>query len=1120
MSPHLCGGERRCFLLPCVFSANLRRAVVALPLLAVACSVAVAQDGSTGAVNGVVRDASGGVVAGASVALRNVATGQSTTLRTDSLGEFLSVSLLPGRYVLRVSAAQYRSLQMDEVVVAVGQTTRLLPRLQVGDALQQVEVRADAAVSIDSPVNADVSPAQLQALPLDGRRFQTLAALTPLVSAEDSGAALNPEDDPSDATDAGDTDTSQLSVRGQDPSLNRFSLDGADWTRHFDMSSRGGNALPFTVTQEAVQEFAVRAMMSGNETDGGHAAGGVVHTVARRGGEQVHGSAFVFVRNSAADAANPFSSVTHYNGGSPLTTLVKPRDQREQFGGSLGGKLLRNTFGFVAGEGQRRSFPAESTPSEANFYSLTAVQTALLANRGVGAAAIARGLSFLDGLTGTVARHADEFTLFPRLDWDGKRAHAMAEWNHVRFQSPAGQNALPVVARGRGSLGGLATHVDSGGIRGAASVAAWLLEARAGYSRDATFAVTGAPLTQEPHTGSAGAVPEVDLASAFAFGSATASGSRRLPDERVSDAEIKATFNGKAHTVRAGLAVAFVDERVGSREASSGRYSYANSAAAGRAGALVDFLTDATYDAASYPNGGCPSVFAQPHFFCFSNFTQSFGAIAETRFHTVEWSGFAADRWRVTPRLVIEAGTQYEWTRMPAAQHPNSTLDSLFGGFAATGSPPSDTNNLAPHAGVSYALRGSTVLRVSYGYQFATVPGSTIQRALESTAQPASQTTLRLTPRTIVDPACSSYGTNFGYPATYACTPFGPVAAAGAAWMFARGFQMPAVQTAEVSVSQQVAPRTSASATYVLGLSRELTNTVDLNVAPSTKRVPFRIVRNGGEAGARGGDVFNVPLYTARQSTLYGPVTGIVSDGNGTYHALAVSLQHVSESLTVRGSWTWSKSLDTVRTGASSRNENGRFDPFEPLYDRAVSNFDHAHRVLLLGVWQPRVRTDEPWVRRAANGWSLAPVLLVQSGRPYSYNLSGGTALAGGRESLNGSGGANFLPSVGRNTLRLPWTETLDLRVSRVFGFHHDRFAARLSGEAFNLFNHVNPTTVEQRAFLVGTAGADGVVPLTFQDAATLQVEGLSGRAFGVPSASANSVARERRLQVGLRLEW
>ena len=1098
--------------------SKLQRVLIALPLLAVTQGRVWAQDLATGAVNGVMIDSAGASVANVSLTLRNVATGEMRSVKADRLGEFLFSSLPPGTYVLEASASSFTALRVNEVVVAVGHTTRLLPRLQAGGVSQRVTVRAGDVPGFEPPVNADLSPSEMVMLPLDGRRFQTLAALTPLISAEDASVVLNPAEESGDAA-PGDTDTARLAVRGQDPSLNRFTVDGVDSTRHFDMSPRGGNALPFTVALEAVQEFAVRAIADGEDAHG-RSAGGAVHAVTRRGGEDLHGSAFFYLRNSAADAANPFSVVTRYNGGAALTTYVKPRDQREQFGGSLGGRLLRGTFGFVAAEGQRRSFPVVSTPSDAGFYTLTAVQTALLANRGVGAGAIAKGLSFLDSLTGPVDRHANELAVSPRMDWDGRRAHGSVAWNHLRFASPAGSNALPVVARGRGSVSGLATHVDAVSVQATVPGGRWLTDVKAGYSRDATFAVSPTSLAQEPHTGPGGAVPEVTLADAFSFGSVTSAGSRRLPDERVADTSLKARFHGRAHTVTVGVSAALVDERVGAREASSGRYSYTNSAAAGRAGALVDFLTDATYTSATYPNGGCPSVYAQPHFFCFNSFTQSFGSVAETRFHTGEWTAFVGDGWRVTPRLRLDAGVRYEWNRMPPPQHPNAILDAAFGGFAATGSLPGDTNNLAPHAGVAYALTGRTVLRVGYGFEFASLPGSTVQRALENTAQPASQTTLRLTPRTIIDPACSSYGTNFGYPATFTCSPFGPVAGAGSAWMFSRGFQMPAVQTAELSVSQEVSQRASVSGSYVLALSRELTDTVDLNVAPSTSRVAFRLVRTGGEAGARGGDVFNVPLYTARRTQAFGPVTGILSDGNGVYHAAVLTGQHVSGALTLRGSWTWSKSLDTVRSGASTRNESGHFDPFQPLFDRAASNFDHAHRVVLLGTWNAEVRRGEAWMRRIADGWSLSPVALLQSGRPYSYNLSGGTALPGGRESLNGSGGANFLPSVGRNTLRLPWTESVDVRVARAFSLQRDSVRLRLSGEAFNLLNHVNLTAVEQRAFLMGAAGTDGVVPLVFQDAATLQAEGLTGRAFGQPSASANSVTRERRLQAGLRVEW
>ncbi|WP_156993688.1 TonB-dependent receptor [Terriglobus sp. TAA 43] len=1098
-----------------------RRTFTALLLSVAAVPAVMAQDASTGALNGVVRDPSGAVLSAATLTLRDVQTGQQRTLQSDRLGEFYFPSLTAGTYVLSATATGFTPLQVNAVSVAVGKTTRLMPQMQIGGVRQEVEVTASPTVEFDSPLNANLSPQQLQMLPLDGRRFQSLAVLTPLVAAEDANAVLNPAEESAPQA-VGDTDNARLSIRAQDPALNRFTLDGEDHTRQFDMQPRGGGALPFAITQEAVQEFGVRAVADADSSQP-HGAGGALRTITRRGGEDVHGSAFFLIRNSAGNATNPFSTTTRYNNGSPTTTLVKPRDQREQFGGSIGGRLgLHSTYGFVAVDGQRRSFPAISSPSDSAFYSLKAVQRALLANRGVSTTAIAKGLAYIDSLSGTLDRHANEVSLFPRLDWDTARSNTSAQWNRVRFDSAAGQNALPVVARGRGSIGSARTEGDDVLLHTTAMLhRRWSLDARIGYSRDVTYAESPTPLPQEPHTGPGGSAPQVDLSDAFSFGSAPITGLRRLPDERNVEAGITLQFHGRAHQVSVGTSLIATDERIAGSEANNGRYLYANSTAAGHAGSLVDFLTDYTYNSASYPNGGCPSIYSQPHYFCFSSFTQTFGSIPEARFHTAEWSAFVSDRWRVTPRLHINAGARYEWDRLPPPQHPNASIDAVFGGFAATQTMPSDTNDLAPFGGISYAPTSGTVVRVGYGFQFSSIPGTTIQRALANTAQTASQTQLRITPRTIIDPACASYGTNFGYPATYTCAPFGPLAATGAAWAFSRSFQMPTAQTAELSVSQQIATRTHISGSYVLAMSRELTDTVDLNIAPSTSNIAFRIVRNGGEAGASGGDVFHVPLYTARKTSAFGPVTAILSDGNGTYHAMALSLEHQTpRSLTLRASWTYSKSLDTVRTGPTASNENAHFDPYSPLYDRAPSNFDHRHRVTMLAVWQPHAEMANAFLRAVGNGWSLSPVLLFQSGRPYSYNLSGGSSLPGGRESLNNSGGANYLPSVGRNSLRLPWTENVDVSLSRAFAIKRDRVRLRLMMQAYNLLNHVNVTTVEQRAFLVGSAGADGVVPLTFQDAATITTEGVTGKPFGMASQSANSPTRERRLQAGLRFEW
>ncbi len=1079
-----------------------------------------AQTAATGACGGVVYDPAGAAIPDAYVRLESDADGTVREAVTDRLGEFFLPDLPPGVYAVQFGSPGFDNLRVAALSVEVGRTLRLAPVLPVATQFQTVEVEeASERVSLDSPLDANLSPSELNALPLDGRRFQGLAVLTPLAAEDDAPPAADGE------SGVVDSDSVRLTIRGLHPQHNSYRLDGLSLTRAFDGEQRGGRTVPFTIPLEGVREFQVR--VAGGSL--GHDLGGSVNTVTLRGGDVVHGSLFGSLRDSGVGATNPFAVVTRYNNGSPASVLVKPSDTRTQFGGSVGGALplVRRVFGFVAAEGQRRSFPGISAPSDPGFFSLSAEQVALLGNRGVGSAATKTALNFLDGLMGPVDRRADEFALFPRVDWQpSQRTHVGVGWVHLRFRSPSGQHSAPVEARGRASFGDTVTHADTVTVTSTtALLAKWILDLRGAYSRDAQFAVSPAPLATEPRTGPGGSAPEVSIASAFVFGNAAGLSTRRLPDERRTEGAIRLTYQGLAHTIHVGMDVSGVDERISAREGSSGAYDYTSGTTSGHDGGLVDFITDATYSATAYPNGGCPSVYAAAHYFCFQSFTQTFGAVPETRFHAVAWGMFVGDAWRLTPRLQVTSGVRYNFDLLPPAQHANNELDAVFGSVAATSNVPSDTNNVAPGAAIAWAVSQKTALRVGYGVHFGGVPGRTVQAALENTALPASLTTLRVTPRTIIDAACASAGTNFGYPATYTCSPFGAVQDTGAT-VFARGFQLPMAQVAELSVTQELSRHDSVSATYVMGLNRQLQNSTDLNIAPSTSRIAFRIVRNDasgsptGEPGARGGDVFNVPLYTARKTAAFGPVTEILSNGNGTNHALAVQVEHrASHGLQARVAWTYSKSLDNVRSPGATPNENAQFDPFQPLYDRAPSNFDRRHRVSASAVWQPMLRHADLLERALANGWSVSPLLLFTSGRPYSYDIVGGTALAGGRERLNGSGGAAYLPSVGPNTQRLPWTQDVDLRVMRRFRLH-DRLHLRATAEAFNLLNHVNVTAVQQRAFLPGTVGTDGITPLVFQDAATIAAEGLTTQAFGVATSSADAPTRERRLQFGVRLDW
>ena len=112
---------------------------------------------------------------------------------------------------------------------------------------------------------------------------------------------------------------------------------------------------------------------------------------------------------------------------------------------------------------------------------------------------------------------------------------------------------------------------------------------------------------------------------------------------------------------------------------------------------------------------------------------------------------------------------------------------------------------------------------------------------------------------------------------------------------------------------------------------------------------------------------------------------------------------------------------------------DGQFDPFRNGYDKGLSDQQFPQR--FAGELQVPVRLESgpQWLQRGLNGWRVAATATAGSGAPYSYEIFGGQYLSGGRESINGSGGATYLPTIGRNTLRLPAQGKVDLRVGREF---------------------------------------------------------------------------------------
>lgn len=1099
-----------------------------------------AQTSVGGVLSGFVVDAGGAALAGASVRVRELSTGLKGEAKSGSKGEFVVGQLPAGEYQVVIEEAQFEQLILDKVTIEAGGVTSREIRLRLGSVKTAVSVTASpAAVSVDdassTTVASTVTPDELEELPVNGRRWQAFALLTPTVHADPEGGELlsfrgAASTQNSTRIDGGDSDQSFGSVpRGtggdsgaevedavETGSAGRVSVSAANggggYGRHAGMA--------YGFSREAVREFRV----SGQNYSAlyGHAAGGIITTVSKSGTNHLHGSGFYLVRTSALGAINPFSFASSYVDGVVTSGLVKPHDLRQQLGGSIGGAAVQDKlFYFYAYDQQRRGFPAISSPEDPNFYVLTPTQKALLGNRGVTSAKINAALNYLDSLTGKVERRQDQTINFGKVDWHATKDHRLSiQYDRGRLSAPGGVRSAPVVDLGAGSLGSSYARLDSALGRWVWTMTPKLShELRVQYGRDFQFEQASKPLPQEPAVGPGGFAPEIAIGpDGFTFGTPPALGRKAYPNERKTEGADILTWVRGRHQLQLGADVSLVHDSISALNNLEGAFHYDSGTASGHAGGLVDWITDYTFNVNASPNGGCPSIVAAIHDFCFRSFTQSFGQQAVT-FDTQELAGFVEDTWRLRAGLTLNVGLRYEYELLPLPQQPNPALDVAFGKVGATSVFPEDRNNFGPRVGAAWQPfgEGRGVIRIGYGLFYGRLPGATVRSALANTATNASTSNILILPTTITNcPQVANQG--FGYACSYLTTPPAAVATTTSATVFDHRFRLPMVQQASMTLEREIGASVVASATYLLNLDRQLPNSVDINIAPSTTTKMFQLQGGTGAVGVRDGETFVLPVYTQRLNTSYGPVTDIVSNTNATYNALVVEGRRRSRGgLEFRASWTWAKALDFGQIGATPRT-NAQFDPFDVRYDKGLSALNFPHKILITAVWQPMPHSDRRWVRTVACNWQIAPIFTETSGRPYSFDLFGGTRLSGGHETINGSGGATYLPTVGRNTLRLPDSSHLDLRVSRALRIT-EQIRMRGTAEAFNLTNHVNYSAISQRAFLAGTA-ANGVTPLLFQDAATVASEGLNVQPFGTFTAASTSQVQERQVQLGLRVEF
>lgn len=283
----------------------------------------------TGAVRGDVTDATGAAVPGARIAVKNVGTDASREALSGEAGSYDIQLLPPATYDVTVSRDGFRSKVIKGVVVNVNQTVELNAQLEVGDVVQEVAVQAAAPLLqvAESSVSSTIETRQVHELPLNGRQFLQLALLVPGAVSSPPGSRQSSERG---------TASSALNINGNREGSNLFLIDG---TLNTDPNFNGFVINP---SVDSIQEFKVQT--SSYSAEFGQQAGAQINLITRSGSNQIHGSAYEFLRNSALDAKNLFDLAA-----SPI-----PPFRQNQYGGTVGAPILKDKlFVFGSYEGFR-----------------------------------------------------------------------------------------------------------------------------------------------------------------------------------------------------------------------------------------------------------------------------------------------------------------------------------------------------------------------------------------------------------------------------------------------------------------------------------------------------------------------------------------------------------------------------------------------------------------------------------------------------------------------------------------------------------------------------------------------------------------------------------------------
>jgi hypothetical protein len=997
---------------------------------------------------GTIYDVNQAVIPGATITLTNVATGESRTTTSNNEGEYTIASLPAGFYQFDVEKSPFVKFSA-RIELLVNQEQRQDVTLQVRPPDIFVDAPFEAQLKKDTAsLGAVIENRQVTGLPLDGRNFYELSLLVPGAVPPAQGSAGSVRGD------------FAFSVNGAREDANNFLLDGV-----YNVDPKL-NTFGVRPSVDAIREFEM--LTSTYDASFGRNPGAQVNVILNSGSNDFHGSLFEFHRNAALDARNFFAPADE----------PKPKYIRNQFGGAIGGPIVRDrTFFFGDYEGTR---------SREGITRITNVPTAAEREGDFSHSFFGvpinpfTGQPFTGGMIPSffinpVGRSIARLYPLPNRDvpfqnfvssptqrddndsFDARVDHRLTDKADLTFRYSFGDRDLfePFTGPSFALVPGFGDTVKRRSQNGMVALTLVLTPNLVNETRGA-FSRVAASVTQEASIiNSEVGLPAVsprarDLGLSFI----TITGFSPLGDEgnnpqdsvtNVYQLLDNASYVHGDHLIKFGVDLRFSQQNAFRDVESRGRLQFSPFGQI-TGNALGDLLL------------GFPLLTSVAH------------VDNPQQIRTESYNFFINDSFRVTPRLTLIGGLRYEYNSPPVDKEDRANLYDVAtrslvpvgtNGVPRSGFEP-DRNNFAPRVGFAWAIgdNQATVLRGGYGVYYDQSPLAPAEALYFNSPYFDNNIFFSLPglPLTLNNPFPS----------------FFPFPLPDSALAIQRDLRTGYMQHWNFNVERQLGEKSVLEVAYVGSKGTKLLTARDIN-QPQPSALPP-----------------GLPLVP-RPDPRFDDINLLESRANSNYHALQARFQQrLSRGFTMLASYTWSKSIDDASNFFSSAGDpNFPQNSYNVAAERGRSNFDVPHRLsvsysyaLPFGKGRQYL-TDNGWVSTVLTGWETYGIVTVQSGRPFTVALLPEIDNSGTGRSILGFG-ANDRPNIvgnpelsnpataqwfntsafafpapgtfgnaGRNILDGPGFQNVNVSLMKNTALS-ERINLQFRAEAFNLFNHPN----------------------------------------------------------------